>query len=150
MKTNLDEINRNIYDIKNKDEYDFKIQKGLTKEIIEEISKQKNEPDWMLEIRLKALETYNKLELPTWGPDLSELNMDEIATYVRPKSKLNSNWEDVPEDIKNTFDRLGIPEAEKKSLAGVGAQYDSEVVYHSIKQELVKQGVMFQCQIINL
>ena len=118
MKTNLDEINRNIYDIKNKDEYDFKIQKGLTKEIIEEISKQKNEPDWMLEIRLKALETYNKLELPTWGPDLSELNMDEIATYVRPKSKLNSNWEDVPEDIKNTFDRLGIPEAEKKSLAG--------------------------------
>ena len=86
MKTNLDEINRNVYDIKNKDEYDFKIQKGLTKEIIEEISKQKNEPDWMLKIRLKALETYNKLELPTWGPDLSELNMDEIATYVRPKS----------------------------------------------------------------
>ena len=143
MKTKLDEINRNVYDIKNKDEYDFKIQKGLTKEIIEEISKQKNEPDWMLEIRLKALETYNKLELPTWGPDLSELNMDEIATYVRPKSKLNSNWDDVPEDIKNTFDRLGIPEAEKKSLAGVGAQYDSEVVYHSIKQELVKQGVIY-------
>ena len=143
MKKNLDEINRNIYDIKNKDEYDFKIQKGLTKEIIEEISKQKNEPDWMLSIRLKALETYNKLELPTWGPDLSELNMDEIATYVRPKSKLNNNWEDVPEDIKNTFDRLGIPEAEKKSLAGVGAQYDSEVVYHSIKQELVKQGVVY-------
>ena len=143
MKTNLDEINRNVYDIKNKDEYDFKIQKGLTKEIIEEISKQKNEPDWMLKIRLKALETYNKLELPTWGPDLSELNMNEIATYVRPKSKLNSNWDDVPEDIKNTFDRLGIPEAEKKSLAGVGAQYDSEVVYHSIKQELVKQGVIY-------
>ena len=143
MKKNLDEINRNIYDIKNKDEYDFKIQKGLTKEIIEKISKQKNEPDWMLGIRLKALETYNKLELPTWGPDLSELNMDEIATYVRPKSKLNNNWEDVPEDIKNTFDRLGIPEAEKKSLAGVGAQYDSEVVYHSIKQELVKQGVVY-------
>ena len=143
MKTNLDEINRNVYDIKNKDEYDFKIQKGLDKDIIEEISKQKKEPDWMLEIRLKALEIYNKLELPTWGPDLSELNMDEIATYVRPKSKLNNNWEDVPEDIKNTFDRLGIPEAEKKSLAGVGAQYDSEVVYHSIKQELVNQGVIY-------
>ena len=143
MKTNLEEINRNIYDIKNKDEYEFKIQKGLTKEIIKEISKQKIEPDWMLEIRLKALETYNKLELPTWGPDLSELNMDEIATYVRPKSKLSHQWEDVPEDIKNTFDRLGIPEAEKKSLAGVGAQYDSEVVYHSIKQELVKQGVIY-------
>ena len=94
-------------------------------------------------IRLKALETYNKLELPTWGPDLSELNMEEIATYVKPKSKLNSNWEDVPEDIKNTFDKLGIPEAEKKTLAGVGAQYDSEVVYHSIKEDLIKQGVVY-------
>ena len=140
---NIEEINQNIYNFKNEDNYDFKIQKGLTKEIIEEISKQKKEPDWMLKIRLKALETYNNLQLPTWGPDLSELNMDEIATYVRPKSKLNDNWDDVPEDIKNTFDKLGIPEAEKKSLAGVGAQYDSEVVYHSIKEELVKQGVIY-------
>ncbi len=143
MKTKLEEINRNIYDIKNEDKYDFKIKKGLTKEIIEEISKQKEDPEWMKEIRLKALDTYNRLEMPTWGPDLSELNMDEIATYVRPKSKLNTNWEDVPEEIKNTFDRLGIPEAERKSLAGVGAQYDSEVVYHSIKEELVKQGVIY-------
>ncbi len=95
-KTNIDEINRNIYDFKNKDEYDFKIKKGLTKEIIEEISEQKNDPDWMLALRLKALEVYNKLELPTWGPDLSELDMNEIATYVRPKSKLNNSWEDVP------------------------------------------------------
>ena len=125
MKTDIEEINRNIYDIKNKDEYDFKIKKGLTKEIIEEISRQKNDPEWMREIRLKALETYNKLELPTWGPDLSELNMDDIATYVRPKTKMTDNWDDVPDDIKNTFDRLGIPEAEKRSLAGVGAQYDS-------------------------
>ena len=143
MKTKLEEINRNIYDIKNKDEYDFKIKKGLTREIIEEISKQKNDPDWMREFRLKALEVYNNLEMPTWGPDLSELNMDEIATYVRPKSKLNSSWDDVPEDIKNTFDKLGIPEAEKTSLAGVGAQYDSEVVYHSMKEELIKQGVIY-------
>ena len=142
-KTNLEEINRNIYDIKNKDEYEFKIKKGLTPEIIEEISKQKNDPDWMKEFRLKALEVYNNLEMPTWGPDLSELNMDEIATYVRPKSKLNSSWDDVPEDIKNTFDKLGIPEAEKTSLAGVGAQYDSEVVYHSMKEELIKQGVIY-------
>ena len=142
-KTNLEEINRNIYDIKNKDEYEFKIKKGLTPEIIEEISKQKNDPDWMREFRLKALEVYNNLEMPTWGPDLSELNMDEIATYVRPKSKLNSSWDDVPEDIKNTFDKLGIPEAEKTSLAGVGAQYDSEVVYHSMKEELIKQGVIY-------
>ena len=142
-KTKIDEINRNIYDIKNKDDYDFKMKKGLTKEIIEEISNQKNEPEWMKELRLKALETYNKLEMPTWGPDLSELKMEEISTYVKPKSKLNSNWEDVPEDIKKTFDNLGIPEAEKKSLAGVGAQYDSEVVYHSIKEELKKQGVIY-------
>ena len=142
-KTQVEDINRNIYDFKNEDDYDFKIQKGLNEEIVREISKQKNEPEWMLEIRLKALETYNKLELPTWGPDLSELKMDEIATYVRPKSKLNSSWDDVPEEIKDTFDKLGIPEAEKKSLAGVGAQYDSEVVYHSIKEDLIKQGVIY-------
>ena len=138
MKTKVEDINRNIYDIKNEDNYDFKMEKGINEEIVKEISKQKNEPEWMLEIRLKALETYKKLQLPTWGPDLSELNMQEIATYVKPKSKLNSSWDEVPEDIKNTFDQLGIPEAEKKSLAGIGAQYDSEVVYHSIKEELIK------------
>ncbi|MGN1271321.1 MAG: Fe-S cluster assembly protein SufB [Clostridia bacterium] len=142
-KTNIEDIDRNIYDIKNKDNYEFKMQKGLNKEIVEEISKKKNEPKWMRDIRLKALETYNQLELPTWGPDLSELKMDEIATYVKPKTNLNSNWDDVPEDIRNTFDKLGIPEAEKKSLAGVGAQYDSEVVYHSIKEDLQKQGVIY-------
>ena len=143
MKTNVEEINRNIYDIRNQDNYDFKIKKGLTPEIIKEISKQKKDPEWMAEFRLKALETYNKLELPTWGPDLSELNMNEIATYVRPKSKMADNWEDVPEEIKDTFDKLGIPEAEKRSLAGVGAQYDSEVVYHSMKKELMEQGVIY-------
>ena len=142
-KTQVNEINRNIYDIKNKDDYEFKIKKGLSREIVEEISKRKNEPDWMLEIRLKALEMYEKLELPTWGPDLSELKMDEIATYVKPKTNLNSSWEDVPDEIKNTFDKLGIPEAEKTSLAGVGAQYDSEVVYHSMKEDLIKQGVIY-------
>jgi Fe-S cluster assembly protein SufB len=142
-KNEIEEINRGIYDIKDADDYDYKIKKGLTKEIIEEISKQKGDPDWIREIRLHALEVYNRLELPTWGPDLSELNMDEIATYVRPKTKLNTSWDDVPEDIKNTFDRLGIPEAEKESLAGVGAQYDSEVVYHSMKEELKKQGVIY-------
>ena len=106
MKTQVDDIDRGVYDIKNKDNYDFKIKKGLTKEIIEEISKQKNDPEWMREFRLKALEVYEKLELPTWGPDLSELNMDEIATYVRPKTDMKNNWDDVPEDIKNTFDKL--------------------------------------------
>lgn len=142
-KTEVNDINRNIYDIKNKDEYDFKMKKGLTKEIIEEISKQKNDPDWMKEFRLKALEVYNKLELPTWGPDISELNMDEIATYVRPKSKLSTSWDDVPEDIKNTFDKLGIPEAEQKFLAGVSTQYESEVVYHNMLEEVEEKGVIF-------
>ena len=142
-KTHIEDINTNVYDIKNKDNYDFKMQKGLTKEIVEEISKQKNDPEWMKEIRLKSLETYNKLELPTWGPDLSELKMDEISTYVKPKTEMKESWEDVPEDIRNTFDKLGIPEAEKKSLAGVGAQYDSEIVYHSMKEELIKQGVIY-------
>lgn len=120
-KTKLDEINRNIYDIKNKDEYDYKIKKGLTPEIIEEIAKQKNDPDWMKEFRLKALDVYNKLELPTWGPDLSELNMDEIATYVRPKTKLNNSWEDVPEDIKNTFDKLRNPRSRKNIVSRCGS-----------------------------
>ena len=143
MKTKVDDINRNIYDIKNADNYDYKIKKGLTPEIVEEISVQKGDPDWMKEFRLKALEVYNKLPLPSWGPDLSELNMDEIATYVRPKTSLNASWDDVPEDIKSTFDKLGIPEAEKTSLAGVGAQYDSEVVYHSMKEDLIKQGVIY-------
>ena len=143
MKTKVDEVDRNIYDFKNKDDYEFKMKKGLNKEIIEEISRQKNDPDWMRKIRLDALAMYDKLKLPTWGPDLSELRMDDIATYVKPKSKLNSSWDDVPEDIKNTFDKLGIPDAEKKSLGGVGAQYDSEVVYHSMKEDLLKQGVIY-------
>ncbi len=142
-KTQLDELNTNIYDFKNEDNYEFKIQKGLTRKIVEEISKQKNEPEWVLEIRLKALEAYNKLNMPTWGPDLSELNMDEISTYVKPKTNLKTKWEDVPDEIKNTFDKLGIPKAEREYLAGVGAQYDSEVVYHSIKDELLSKGVIY-------
>ena len=143
QKTYLDEINTNIYDIKNKDNYEYKAKKGLNKEIIEEISRQKNEVQWMREFRLKALDMYNKLDLPTWGPSLEELDMNEIATYVKPKGNMSNSWEDVPEDIKNTFDALGIPEAEKRSLAGVGAQYDSEVVYHSMKEDLIKQGVIY-------
>lgn len=142
-KTKVEEINRNIYDIKNKDEYQYKMKKGLSREIIEEISRQKKEAKWMRDFRLKALETYEKLEMPTWGPSLEELHMDEIATYVKPKGNMSDNWDDVPEDIKQTFDALGIPEAEKKSLAGVGAQYDSEVVYHSMKEDLLKQGVIY-------
>ena len=143
MKTEVDEINTNIYNFKNADNYEYKIKKGLTPQIVSEISKQKGDPDWMREFRLNALKVYNSLELPSWGPDISELNMDEIATYVKPKTSLSNSWEDVPDDIKSTFDKLGIPEAEKTSLAGVGAQYDSEVVYHSMKEDLIKQGVIY-------
>lgn len=142
MKTQIDEFDDNIYNIKNKDEYSFRTI-GLTPEVIKEISGKKNEPEWMLELRLKALEIYDKLPMPTWGPDLSELDMSKIATYVKPRTEQKKSWNDVPEDIKTTFDALGIPDAEKKSLAGVGAQYDSEIVYHSIKDELVKQGVIY-------
>ena len=139
----IESLNHNFYDFKNKDNYEYKIEKGLSKEIVEEISKRKNEPQWLLDIRLKALEIYDKLELPIWGPDLSELDMDDISTYVKPKTDKKSTWEEVPEDIKNTFDKLGIPKAEHKYLAGVEAQYDSEVVYHSIKNEMQKYGVIY-------
>ena len=142
-KTKLEELSTNIYNFKNPDKYEYKMAKGLSRDIVEEISKKKNEPKWMLDIRLKALDEYEKLSLPTWGPDLSELNMDEISTYVRPKTDMKENWEDVPDEIKNTFEKLGVPQAERKYLAGVGAQYDSEVVYHSIKGELLKKGVIY-------
>ncbi|CAG9706367.1 Fe-S cluster assembly protein SufB [Clostridium neonatale] len=142
-KTVIEEMDRGIYDVKNEDNFSFKSDKGLTKEIIETISEEKNEAKWMKDFRLKSLEIYNKLKLPSWGPSLDSLDMDNIVTYVRPKSNLVGSWNEVPEDIKKTFDLLGIPEAEKKSLAGVGVQYDSEVVYHSIKEDLVKQGVIY-------
>ena len=142
-KTQVDDINRSIYNIKNEDNYSYKMQKGLDEKIVREISTMKNEPEWMLNCRLEGLKKYNELEMPTWGPDLTVLDMNEISTYVKPKSDLNTSWEDVPEEIKNTFDALGIPEAEKKSLAGVGAQYDSEVVYHSLQEDLLKQGVIY-------
>ena len=142
-KTYIEDIERTLYDIRNADNSIYKSDAGLTEEIIRDISAKKNDPAWMLEFRLKSLETYKKIELPTWGPDISELNMNEIVTYVKPNAKMVGDWSEVPEEIKNTFDRLGIPDAEKKSLAGVGAQYDSEVVYHSIQQSLVKQGVIY-------
>ncbi len=143
-KTYVEDIERTLYDIRDEDRSVYKSHSGLTEDIIRDISKRKNDPEWMTEFRLKSLETYNNMPLPTWGPDLSELNMDEIVTYVQPDAKMTGNWQEVPEDIKNTFDRLGIPEAEQKqSLAGVGAQYDSEVVYHSIQEDLVKQGVIY-------
>lgn len=142
-KTRVDDINREIYDIRNADMGSYKTNKGLTPDIVREISKLKNEPSWMLEHRLKSLEIYNRLDLPAWGPSLDELDMDQIVTYVKPNTSMKNNWNEVPDYIKNTFEKLGIPKAERESLAGVGAQYDSEVVYHNIKQELLSQGVIY-------
>ena len=142
-KSVIADIDRGIYDLKNEFTYAQKSDKGLNENIVREISKNKNEPDWILERRLKSLEIYNKTDNPPWGPDLSGFDISEITTYIRPKANLAKDWSDLPEDIRNTFDVLGIPEAEKEALAGVGAQYDSEEVYHSIKQYLIDQGVIY-------
>ena len=114
MKTKVDDIERNIYDLKNKDEYEIKINKGVNEEIVRQISEIKKEPEWMLELRLKALEQYEKIELPTWGPSLEDLDLNNISTYVKPKSKMNTNWDDVPKDIKDTFDKLRNTRGRKK------------------------------------
>ncbi|KKW42545.1 MAG: FeS assembly protein SufB [Candidatus Magasanikbacteria bacterium GW2011_GWA2_56_11] len=116
---------------------------GLSASVVRRISAQKNEPDWMLNKRLRALELFVKTPLPNWGPDLSKLNLDEIVYFVQPEAAESKSWAEVPADIRRTFDRLGIPEAEKKVLAGVGAQYDSEVVYHNIQADLARRGVIF-------
>lgn len=121
----------------------FKSERGLSRQVVENISKMKDEPKWMLDFRLKALKHYESRPMPTWGPDLSGLNMDEIYFYVKPSEKSEKSWDEVPADIKKTFDRLGIPEAERKFLAGAGAQYDSEMIYHSVLEHLTKQGVIF-------
>lgn len=121
----------------------FRAKKGLNREIVEQISDMKGEPSWMRDIRLKALDIFLSKPLPKWGGYLDELDFENIYYYVKPSDRAGRTWEDVPENIKKTFDRLGIPEAEKKFLAGVGAQYDSEVVYHSLKEDLQKLGVLF-------
>ncbi len=142
-KTVVNDIDRSIYDWKNEDNYSYKTEKGLNREIILDISTKKKEPTWMTDFRLKSLEIYNAMELPSWGPSLDDLDMNHIVTYVKPETEMKGSWNEVPNEIKDTFDKLGIPKAEHESLAGVGAQYDSEVVYHSIKEELVKQGVIY-------
>ncbi len=145
-KTNISDINREFYDFRYEEsEKDFfRIEAGLSPEIVKKLSEEKGDPDWMREFRLKSLEQYNKMGVSTkWMPNIEGLHMEDIATYVRPKTKMSGNWEDVPEDIKETFEKLGIPEAERKSLAGVGAQYDSELVYHNVQEEVAKQGVIY-------
>ena len=123
----------------------YRARKGLSEEVVREISAHKEEPEWMLNSRLKALKVYESKPMPTWGGNLSELDqvLDEIYFYVRPQDRMEHSWEDVPEEIKDTFEKLGIPEAERKVLAGVGAQYESEMVYHSLREEWEKQGVIF-------
>ena len=132
-----------VIEPKDNGDYAYIVNKGLNKSIVEEISSIKGEPQWVRDIRLKALDIYNDLSLPIWGPSLDELNIDEIATYVKPKGEMQDNWQAVPDEIKQTFEKLGIPKAERDYLSGVGAQYDSEVVYHSIKEELKSQGVIY-------
>jgi Fe-S cluster assembly protein SufB len=121
----------------------FQSGKGLTEEIVRTISSMKGEPEWMLKFRLKSLEQFRKMEMPKWGGNMDDLDFEEIQYYVKPSEKQGKTWEEVPEEIKATFDKLGIPEAEQKFLAGVSAQYESEVVYHSMQEELTKQGVIF-------
>lgn len=140
----LDELGTYKYGFKDSsDDYFFKTQKGLNQEVVRKISEMKGEPDWMLEFRLKALDHFLQRPMPTWGADISGLNLQDIYYYVKPTEGSGKSWDDVPVEIKNTFDKLGIPEAERKFLAGVGAQYESEMVYHSIQEHLAKQGVIF-------
>ncbi|HZM22209.1 MAG TPA: Fe-S cluster assembly protein SufB [Anaerolineales bacterium] len=140
----LEDIGQYKYGFHDRDDnYTFKSQKGLSREVVENISRMKGEPEWMLEFRLKALEHFQKRPMPNWGPTLKDLNFDEIYFYVKPTEKSEKSWDDVPDDIKRTFDKLGVPEAERKFLAGLGAQYESEMVYHSIQEHLEKQGVIF-------
>ncbi|MCC6094518.1 MAG: Fe-S cluster assembly protein SufB [Eubacterium sp.] len=143
-KTYVEDIDRSMYDFRNEEKDEFRIEEGLTPKIILEISKEKNDPEWMRDFRLKSLDIYNKTQFPDWGPSIEGLDMDNIVTYVRPNSKrMAKDWDDVPDEIKDTFERLGIPQAERKSLAGVGAQYDSELVYHNVKDEVAAQGVIY-------
>jgi Fe-S cluster assembly protein SufB len=133
------------YDFVTEDKPVFKARPGLSEEIVRQISAHKEEPEWMLEFRLKALKTYLAKPMPTWGGDLSNLEavLDDIYYYIRPQDKMERSWDDVPQEIKDTFEKLGIPEAERKVLAGVGAQYESEMVYHSLKKEWEEKGIIF-------
>src|SRR5215468_4190973 len=123
--------------------YVFKSEKGLSTKIVEQISEMKGEPDWMRKFRLKSLALFEKRPMPTWGADLSTINFDDIYYYIKPMQQQGKTWDDVPPEIKETFDRLGIPEAERKYLAGVTAQYESEAVYHKVREDLEKIGVIF-------
>ena len=144
MKTRIEENKElnNIYNIKTKNE-SIKKEYGLTEDIIRSISLEKEEPSWVLDFRLKALKAFYEMDDPDWGPDISYLDINKIATYVKATKNEAKSWDDVPEDIKYIFDRLGIPESEKKSLSGVGAQFDSEVIYHNLTEKMKELGVIY-------
>ena len=142
-KTYVEDIDRSMYDFRNDDKDAYRVDEGLTPAIVEKISREKHDPAWMENFRLQSLQIYNEMEVPDWGPSIEGLDMNNIVTYVRPNTHMTAKWSDVPEDIKDTFEKLGIPQAERKSLAGVGAQYDSELVYHNVKAEVAAQGVVY-------
>lgn len=132
------------FGFKTEDKPKFRSSKGLTEEVVREISAHKNEPDWMLQIRLKAFEIYKKKPMPNFGGDFSQIDFDAIHYYLKPSDQEKRSWDEVPDEIKKTFDRLGIPEAERKYLAGVGAQFESEMVYHNLQKTLADKGVLFE------
>lgn len=142
-KTYVADIDRSIYDIKDDEKDAYKVNEGLTPDIVQKISEEKHDPQWMQLFRLQALQIYNEMQVPDWGPSIAGLDMEHIVTYVRPNTKMSAKWSEVPKDIKDTFERLGIPQAERKSLAGVGAQYDSELVYHNVRSEVAELGVVY-------
>ena len=142
-KSQIDDIDRSVYDIRDVENDAYRMEEGLTPAIIDKLSKEKGDPVWMQQFRLQSLQIYNEMKVPDWGPSIEGLDMAHIATYVRPNTKMQNDWKNVPQDIKDTFDRLGIPQAERKSLAGVGAQYDSELVYHNVKAEVAAEGVVY-------
>lgn len=135
---------RDILDTASEHRPKYAAKPGLSREVVSEISRQKNEPSWMLDKRLGALELFLKTPLPAWGPDLSVIDFDQLVCFVRPDAKEEKSWDDVPSDIRATFDKLGIPKAEQELLGGVGAQYDSDVIYHNLKQEWADKGVIFE------
>ena len=144
-KTYVEDVNRSFYDFRygyNEEDY-YKVDAGLTPEIVQQISEEKNDPEWMREFRLQSLKNFYGTKMVDWGPPIDGLEMDNIVTYVKPKGKMSADWDEVPQDIKDTFERLGIPKAERESLAGVGAQYDSELVYHNVREEVAAMGVVY-------
>ena len=142
-KSQVEDIDRSVYDIRDEERDAYRMESGLTPEIVDRLSKEKGDPVWMQQFRLRSLQIYNQLPVPDGGPSLEGLDMENIATYVRPNTKMQNDWRNVPKDIKETFERLGIPEAERRSLAGVGAQYDSELVYHNVREEVAAEGVVY-------